>query len=135
MLDLCFDHAQGGFQPCLRFASKVHKVSFGRRSCYIWTVAQNLFQPCSSYVLTDLRYVSTMHEVYFDCRSRYASTVFEMCFNRARGIFRPSLVVCFDLRAQFVSTMLEICLRQCSRYASTVHKVCFDRARGMFQLT
>ena len=102
MLDVCFDRAQGGFQPC------------------------------SSYVLTDLRYVSTMHEVYFDCRSKDASTVLEMCFNRARGIFRPSLVVCFDRRAQFVSTMLEICLRQCSGYASTVDKVCFDLARGRF---
>ena len=78
--------------------------------------------------------------------SSYVSTVLEMCFNRAWGIFRPSLVVCFGRRAKFVSTMLELCLRQCSRYASTVHKYdstvlevcfnwlegCFDHPRGIF---
>ena len=41
--------------------------------------------------------------------NRYFSTVLEVCFDRARGMFRP-----------------------CSRYVSTVLEVCSDRARGMF---
>ena len=49
---------------------------------------------------------------------RYLSAV-------ARGMFRPSNEVCFDL--------LELCFRQSSIYSSTVPQVCLDRARGIFR--
>ena len=73
------------------------------------------------------RYVSTVHEVCL-YRPRPCSIVLEVCFDRARSMFRP--------RSKYVLTVLQLCFdrargkfRPCSRYVSNVLEACFDRAR------
>ena len=54
--------------------------------------------------------------------------VFELCFDCARGMFRPC--------SRYVSTVVDCTrpCRHCSRYVSTVLEERFDRARAMFRL-
>ena len=66
-----------------------------------------MFRPSS-------RYVSTVLEVCFDRARGMVRPSHEVCFDRSRGMFRPSLEVCFDqagvmfrLCTKYVSTMLE----------------------------
>ena len=64
-----------------------------------------MFRPCTSRVLT-----ATGGR--FRPYSGYVSAVYEVCFDRARGTFRPAR----DM------------IRPSSRYDSTVLEVCFDRS-------
>ena len=63
------------------------------------------------------KYVSTVLEVCFNW--------LEVCFDHARGIFRPSLKVCFYRSRDL--------FRLCLMDVSIVHEVSFDCARVMFR--
>ena len=153
MLDVCFDRAQGGFQPCLRFASTVHKVCLTVLELF-FDRTRDKFQPCLRYVSTVTRSMcSAVLELGFRQCARYVSTELEVCFkwlevcfDYARGIFRPSLKRCFYRRRDLlrlclmcVSTMLNVgfnrawgLLRLCTRYLSAVARVIFGPSRKIY---
>ena len=84
--------------------------------------APGMFPRCS-------RYISTVLDVGFDSARGVFLTVLDVsldvvCFDRARGMFRPCLSV-FGHCSRYVSPLLE--------YYSTVLELCFDRARVMFR--
>ena len=75
---------------------------------------------------------------FFDHSSRFVSTLLQVCFDRARGMFRRCtsqvLTVArgmFPPYSGYVSTVYKVYFDCRSRYVSTVIKIFFDRARSL----
>ena len=84
-----------------------------------------MFRRCSRYVSFVLQVCFDRARGLFRLRSNFVSTVLEMCFNRlrnlsvvGRGMFRPSREVFFDYARVVLAAMVEIC---------------FDRPQSMFR--